>query len=191
MERYCNVLLVFAFNSPKYETDLMKSYLLPLLVNEWRIETMVIKQANHFLLFKSGVIQLSHLLNFLGIDTNLDSLLKDYKTSETESFFPYEWSDKPENYHNSFSSLQSFLQLTEQHISPSIHFSRFWKFNRRRLDIWKSSIETKIEATTCNWTTGLNNRPLKIKFIDSLKICFNTCELQTIFVFVSCSVMIF
>ena len=33
-ERYCNVLPVFGFNSAKYNINLIKSYLLPILVNE-------------------------------------------------------------------------------------------------------------------------------------------------------------
>ena len=34
MERYCNVLPIFRFNSAKYDLNLIKSYLLPILVNE-------------------------------------------------------------------------------------------------------------------------------------------------------------
>ena len=34
LERYCNVLPVFGFNSSKYDINLIKRYLLPLLVNE-------------------------------------------------------------------------------------------------------------------------------------------------------------
>ena len=34
LERYCNVLPVFGFNSAKYDINLIKSYLLPILINE-------------------------------------------------------------------------------------------------------------------------------------------------------------
>ena len=44
-ERYCNTLPVFSFNSAKYDINLIKSYLLPILVNEQQIETAVIKKA--------------------------------------------------------------------------------------------------------------------------------------------------
>ena len=44
-ERYCNVLPVFAFNSAKYDNNLIKSYLLPILVNERDVEPTVIKKA--------------------------------------------------------------------------------------------------------------------------------------------------
>ena len=90
-ERYCNVLPVFVFNSAKYDTNLIRSYLLPILVNERDIELTVIKKANQFVSFKFGDIQLLDNMNFLGGATSLDSFLKAYKTKETKGFFPYEW----------------------------------------------------------------------------------------------------
>ena len=57
-EHYCNVLPVFGFNSAKYDIILIKSYLLPILVNERDIEPTVIKKANQFVSFKFGDIQL-------------------------------------------------------------------------------------------------------------------------------------
>ena len=45
LERYCNVLPVFGFNSAKYDIKLIKSYLLPILVNERNIEPTVIKKS--------------------------------------------------------------------------------------------------------------------------------------------------
>ena len=45
-ELYCNVLPVFGFNSAKYDINLIKSYLLPMLANGRDIEPTVIKKAN-------------------------------------------------------------------------------------------------------------------------------------------------
>ena len=92
----CNILLVFGFNSAKYDINLIKSYLLPILVNERSIEPIVIKEANRFISFKFGEIQLLGIMKFLGGATSLDSFLKAYKTSETKKFFPYEWFDCPD-----------------------------------------------------------------------------------------------
>ena len=44
-QRYCNTLPVFGFNSTKYDINLIKSYLLPFLVNEQQIEPAFIKKA--------------------------------------------------------------------------------------------------------------------------------------------------
>ena len=95
-ERYCNTLPVFDFNSAKYDINLIKSYLLPIFVNERQIEPTVIKKANQFVSFKFGDVQLLDIMNFPGVATSLDSFLKAYKTEETKGFFPYEWFDNPE-----------------------------------------------------------------------------------------------
>ena len=99
-ERYCNTLPVFGFNSSKYDINLIKSYLLPILVNEQQIEPAVIKKANQFVSFKFGDVQLLDIMNFLGGATSLDSFLKAYKTEGTKSFFPYEWFKNPEKLNN-------------------------------------------------------------------------------------------
>ena len=99
-ERYCNVLSVFGINSAKYDIILIKSCLLPNLVNEWDIEPTVIKKANQFVSFKFGDIQSLDNMNFIGGATSLDSFLKAYKTKETKGFFPYEWFDCPEKMNN-------------------------------------------------------------------------------------------
>ena len=99
-ERFCNTLPVFGFNSAKYDINLIKSHLLPILINERQIEPTVIKKANQFVSFKFGDVQLLDIMNFLGGATSLDSFLKAYKTEETKGFFPYEWFDNPEKLNN-------------------------------------------------------------------------------------------
>ena len=101
LERYCNILPVFGFNSAKYDINLIKSYLLPILINEKNMERTVIKKANQFACFKFGDVQLLDIMNFLGGVTSLDSFLKAYKTAETESFFPYELFSCPQKMNNS------------------------------------------------------------------------------------------
>ena len=99
LEQYYSILPVFGFNSAKYELNLIKSYLLPIPVNERDIEPTVIKKANQFISFKFGDIQLLDIMNFFGGATSLDSILKAYKSSETKRFFPYEWFDHPIEMH--------------------------------------------------------------------------------------------
>ena len=99
-ERYCKVLPVFGFNSAKYDISMIKSYLLPTLVNERDIEPTNIKKANQFVSFKFGDIQLLDIMNFLGGATSLATFLKPYKTKETKGFFPYERFDCPEKMNN-------------------------------------------------------------------------------------------
>ena len=91
---------MFGFNSAKYDINLIKSYLLPILINERDIEPTVIKKANQFISFKFCDIQLLDIMNFPGGATSLDSFLKAYKTSETKGFFPYEWFHHPDKMQN-------------------------------------------------------------------------------------------
>ena len=105
LDRYCNVLPVFGFNSAKYDINLIKSYLLPILINERNIELTVIKEANQFVSFEFGDVQLLDSLKFLLGASSLDSFLKAYKTSKTKGFFPYEGFECPQKMNNSELSL--------------------------------------------------------------------------------------
>ena len=50
LERFCNVLPVFGFNSAKYDINLIKSFLLPILINERNMEPTVIKKTSNLCL---------------------------------------------------------------------------------------------------------------------------------------------
>ena len=123
LERYCNVLTVFGFNSANYDINLIKSYFLPIFINGRNMEPTVIKKANQFLSFKFGDNQLLDIMNFLGGATSLDSFLKAYKTAETKGFFPYEWFDCPQKMNNSelppydafFSKLRNVILLEKDY----------------------------------------------------------------------------
>ena len=64
LERYCNVLAVFGFNSANYELNLIKSYLLPNLVDERNNEHSVNKKANQFISKNFRDVQLLDIMNF-------------------------------------------------------------------------------------------------------------------------------
>ena len=100
LERYWNRLPVFGFNSAKHDIRLIKSYLLPILNNERKMEPTVIEKANQFVSSKICDVQLLDITTFLGGAKSLDSFLKTYKTSETKGFFPPEWFDCPQKIKN-------------------------------------------------------------------------------------------
>ena len=117
-ERYCTTLPVSGFNSAKYHINLIKSYLLPVLVNERQIEPTVIKKANQFVSFKFGDLQSLDIMNSLGGATSLDtsSFLKAYKTKETRSFSPMSGSTTlksctTKNYFHTIPSLANCVML--------------------------------------------------------------------------------
>ena len=100
LERYCIVLPIFGFNSAKFDLNLIKSYLLPILVKERNIEPTVFKKADQFISFKFGDIQLLVIMTVPGFAKSLDSFVRAYKTSETKGFFPYDWFDHPDKIQN-------------------------------------------------------------------------------------------
>ena len=53
LERYCNVLPVFGFNSAEYHINLIKSYLLSILVNERIMEPNVIEKSQSICVFQN------------------------------------------------------------------------------------------------------------------------------------------
>ena len=70
LQRYCNVLHMFGFNSSKYDLRLKKSSLLAVLVNQRNTELTVIKKTKQVIWFKYGDFQLLDTLNFLGGTTS-------------------------------------------------------------------------------------------------------------------------
>ena len=74
--------------------------MLPILVNESKLEPTVNKKANQFIAFKVADIQLPDFLNFLGDATSPYSFLTAYKVWETKGFFLYEWFDHPDKMQN-------------------------------------------------------------------------------------------
>ena len=94
-ELICNILAVYGFNSANSDFNLVKSFLLPILVNERDIELTVITKTDQFILFKFGDIQLLDVMKIRGGATNLNPFSKANKTSDKKGFFSYEWFDCP------------------------------------------------------------------------------------------------
>ena len=100
LERFVNTLPIFGFNSGRYDLNMIKSYLIPYLINDKEAEPRVIKKANDFISFQFGDIQFLDIMKLLGGATSLGSFLKAYKASELKKFFPYEWFDKANELEN-------------------------------------------------------------------------------------------
>ena len=99
-ERYRNVLPVFGFNSAKVDINLIRSYFLPIPVNERDVEPTVLKKASQFVFFKFGDFQFFDIMNILGGATSPDSFLKAYKTKELQGFLNYECFDCSQKMNN-------------------------------------------------------------------------------------------
>ena len=155
LERYCNVVPVFGLNSAKYDLNLIKSHLLPILVNERDIEPSVIKKANQFISFKLGELQLLDIMNFLGGATSLDSFLKAYKTSETKRFFPYEWFDHLEKMQNTeLPPFDAFYSKLRRHNPLEGEYTEYISLLKSGLTTEQAVVKLKLSKPP---TTGIES----------------------------------
>ena len=79
------MLPVLGFNSGRYDLNLIKGYVIP-LINDKEAEPKVIKKANDFISFKFGDIQFLDIMKFLIGTTSLDLFLKPTKQVRQNSF---------------------------------------------------------------------------------------------------------
>ena len=96
LNKYCVTLPIFGFNSSRYDLNLIKEYLLEILLYEKKCSPSVIRKANQFLGMSFSGLQFLDILSFLGGATSLDKFLKAYGSEEQKGFFPYEWFNSPE-----------------------------------------------------------------------------------------------
>ena len=90
---------MFGFNSAKFDPNLIKSFLLPILVNERDIEPTVIRKPNQFFSFNFGDIHQLDITKFLRGATSLD-FFEGIQNFKRKVFFPYEWFDHPDKMQN-------------------------------------------------------------------------------------------
>ena len=76
LECYLKFLAVFGFKCARYDLNLIESYLFRYLLWDSEIEQRVIKEANDFMLFKTGDVQFREAMKRLGQSTTLESLIK-------------------------------------------------------------------------------------------------------------------
>ena len=96
LEKYCDNLAVFGFNSSRYDLNLIKEYLLGILLKDFHCSPTVIKTCNELIAMNFMGLQFLTILNLLGGAASLDKFLKANGTSEQKGFFPYEWFDNVE-----------------------------------------------------------------------------------------------
>ena len=153
--RYCNVLPVFGFNSAKHDIILIKSFLVPSLVNEQDNEPTVIKKANQFVSFKFADIQLLDIMNFLVGAISLESFLKAYKTTETKGFFPYEWIKCPEKMNKKeLPPYDSFFSILRNNNPLEKDYNDFQNLVNSRLTTEQSVAKLRMDSMSL---TGAEN----------------------------------
>ena len=92
LEEYLKELPVIRFNSGKYDLNVVKEVLLPVLVKEEEVK-FTIKRNNNLMCLKTEHLCFLDIINFLAPRFTYDKFLKAYECPQTKGFFPYEWMD--------------------------------------------------------------------------------------------------
>ena len=117
------------FNSGKFNSRVIKKYLLPILVEDKDIEPIVVNKANQHVSFKLGDVQILDILNFLGGAITLTHSFRHTRQKRQRSFSPYEWFDDAEKLsfedhlppHESFySKLHNCNPLEKEYLDQSV-----------------------------------------------------------------------
>ena len=82
LERYCDIVSVFCFNSLRYDLNLIEEYLLEVFLRDFHCSPSVIKSCNKYIAMIFMGLQVLDLLSFSSGATSLDKFLKAYATSE-------------------------------------------------------------------------------------------------------------
>ena len=131
-ENYYSTILVFGFNSSRYDLNLIKEYLLHHLLIEKNVVPKVIRTGNKYIGMNFLGLQFLDILNFLGGATTLDNFLKAYEASEEKGFFPYEWFDSAEKMNESqLPPIESFWSKLKNHNVLSVDYDKFMNCKKK------------------------------------------------------------
>lgn len=92
LEDHLAELTVVGFNSGKYDLNVLKDVLIPLLVQKKGIK-LAIKRHHAYLALKTGSLKFIDISNFLAGDCSYAQFLEAYECDNTKGFFPHEWMD--------------------------------------------------------------------------------------------------
>ena len=156
-EWHFNVSTIFGFNVAKYDENLEKSYLSPILKYERNFNPIVMRKDNERVSFKVGDFQLLDIMNFLGGGvTSPDFVLKADKTNETKKFLPFEWFDRREN-NKELLTCESFSSLLRNSNPLEEKLERLWKHFQKWF-IYKADCgQVNSVQSTTDWSKNYIN----------------------------------
>ena len=91
-EAYLQQLPVITFNGAKYDLNVLKKHMIPVLV-EMDCVKSVIKKGSSYMCIILDELKFLDIIFFLAPGFNYSSFLKAYGASEAKSYFPYEYLD--------------------------------------------------------------------------------------------------
>ena len=87
-QEYLEELLVLSFNSGKYDFNVVKEFLFPVLVQNKGVQFAIIRNHN-FVWLKTPHLRFLDVTNFLAPSFSYNKFLKVYECPQTKGFFPF------------------------------------------------------------------------------------------------------
>ena len=156
-KHYCNFLSIFGLNSANFDPDLMKSYLLPILVNERKIEPTVMKKANQFTSLISVIYSYWMLWIFLEAQQVLipswrHTKLQRHRDSSPTNHLITPTKNRIENFRRKMLSTVNFSAVKPNTLSKSK--TLYWPFEK-----WLD------HRTSCHQIETIKATPLGLRII--------------------------
>ena len=85
-EYYCQTLPVLSFNGGKYDVNVLKRYLMPLVKTRF-----VVKRSNNMMCIDTEKLRFLDICNYLAPGYSLSKFLEAYGATTSKSFWPYEY----------------------------------------------------------------------------------------------------
>ena len=92
LDTWLTELPVLGFNSSRYDLNLIKSHLYPILVTAENLK--IIKKGSAYQCLQTGTLKFLDVLNYLAPGYSYRHFLKAYGAEDAKGFFPYEWLDR-------------------------------------------------------------------------------------------------
>eukprot|EP00116_Pleurobrachia_bachei_P001169 sb/3461431/ len=117
-ENHVSQLPVLAFNGAKYDLNVLREFLFPILAKEDSVRFMI-KKGSSYMAICTDQLKFLDMINYVAPGYSLDKFTKAYGAKDRKSFFPYEYLDcfdklkvkKFPEYQDFFSSLKGKVLL--------------------------------------------------------------------------------
>ena len=118
---YCDQLVVFGFNSQRYDIPLIKDFLPGSMTKLDSLPRFVIKKDGGYMIIASKRLNFLDITNYLAAGTSLDGLYKSYGVSTVKGKFPYEYFDCLEKLNETSLPPQEafYSTLTDSHMNDA------------------------------------------------------------------------
>ena len=121
-DEHISQLPVLSFNGGRYDVNVLREYLFPLLAKEGAVK-YVIKKGNSYMCLSTEQLRFLDLVYYIAPGNSLDKFSRAYGAKARKGYFPYEWLDEFNKLEvTEFPAYESFYSSLKDHnmIEPKV-----------------------------------------------------------------------